>query len=63
MAFHVNWLRPARDMLAEMWVSAPDRTELSRSANAIDALLKAGRCDSASLAREICGWDSSRRSS
>jgi plasmid stabilization system protein ParE len=39
MNYRVAWKRTARDMLAEVWLNAPDRNAVTRAANRIDLLL------------------------
>jgi plasmid stabilization system protein ParE len=40
MKYRVVWRRIARDQLALIWTTAPDRAAVTEAANAIDALLE-----------------------
>lgn len=40
MTYSVNWKRPVRDKLADIWLAAPDRSLVSDAANRIDSLLR-----------------------
>jgi hypothetical protein len=41
MKFTVVWLKAAQDLLAVLWMNAPNRQEITDAANAIDAQLRA----------------------
>jgi hypothetical protein len=38
--YQVRWRPSAEQALAELWTSAPDRAEVAKAADAIDALLE-----------------------
>jgi hypothetical protein len=40
MMYTVVWLKAAQDLLAALWLNAPDRREFTGAANAIDAQLR-----------------------
>ena len=40
MKYTVVWLKAAQDLLADLWLNAPDRREFTDAANAIDAQLR-----------------------
>ncbi|HET6573218.1 MAG TPA: hypothetical protein VFG68_06425 [Fimbriiglobus sp.] len=39
MSFHVRWTRKARNQLADIWLSHPDRVGVTAAAHRIDTLL------------------------